>query len=493
MKLCFYQRLSISVVGVFMLVIGLFLWWTNHLQSNTQLHAQQLLHADLAQQLVNNHPAFSNANNQPDRVNQLLNDLSSLMPGFEFYLLDTRGQITHRLDTNVPLERSLVDLTPIQGFISNDKNAAIRGDDPLHIDTDKVFSAAALVSEQEMRGYLYIIIGGRQYESVIGMLNHDKSMQLWALFVAISLVFLLGLLLALFRYFTAPLRLLSKAMQTVTSADFTPEAVQKGKMSWQAQSGNEVQKLGAAFNNTLDHIHAQFEELQQLDSMRRDMLANLAHDLRTPLAKLQGYMEMLESSTATMNDEQRSRYAAICRRSAQNLQQLINQMFEYTYLETGQYHLEKESFPVAELVYDVVAKFEEQAREKSLNIIINPAQFNYQVYTDMGKLERVLSNIIDNAIRHTNSGGKIEIRVIEKSNNVRFEVIDNGIGMSEADIPKIFDPRYQAENTNEEDGTHAGLGLPISKKLLTLLDSDIQVESRLGQGSCFTFDLAIAA
>lgn len=476
-----------------MLVIGLFLWWTNHLQVNTQLHAQQLLHAKLAQQLVDNHPALSDAYNQAARVNDIMADLSGLMPGFEFYLLDAEGQITHRFNNDVPLERASVGLEPIQGFIDNGESAAILGDDPLHTDTGKVFSAAALVSDKGMQGYLYVIIGGQQYESVITMLNHDKSMQFWAFFVATSLVLLLGLLLALFRYFTAPLRLLSKAMQAVTSADFTPEAVQNGKMSWQAQSGNEVQKLGAAFNNTLDHIHAQFEELQQLDSMRRDMLANLAHDLRTPLAKLQGYMEMLEDSTATVNDEQRARYAAICRRSAQNLQQLINQMFEYTYLEAGQYHLEKEAFPVAELVYDVVAKFEDKAREKSLNIIIDPAQFNYRVYTDMGKLERVLSNIIDNAIRHTHTGGKIEIRVIEKSNNVRFEVMDNGIGMSESDIPKIFDPRYQAENTNEEDGTHAGLGLPISKKLLTLLDSDIQVKSRLGQGSCFTFDLAIAA
>jgi signal transduction histidine kinase len=493
MKLCFYQRLSISVVGVFMLVIGLFIWWTNHLQTNTQLHAQQLLHVDLAQQLVDNHPALSDANNHVGQVNQIMTDLSRLMPGFEFYLLNTEGEVTHRLDTSSPLERAFVDLTPIQGFISNDKSAAIRGNDPLHADSDKVFSAAALVSGTDMKGYLYIIIGGRQYESVITMLNHDKSTLLWAYFVAISLVLLLGLLLAIFRYFTAPLRLLSKAMEAVTSADFTPEAVQKGKMPWHSQSGNEVQKLGTAFNNTLDHIHAQFDELQQLDSMRRDMLANLAHDLRTPLAKLQGYMEMLEDSTATVNDEQRARYAAICRKSAQNLQQLINQMFEYTYLETGQYHLEKEAFPVAELVYDVVAKFEEQAKEKSLEIVINPAQFNYQVYTDMGKLERVLSNIIDNAIRHTNRGGKIEVRVSGKANNVRFEVIDNGIGMSESDIPKIFNPRYQAENTNESDGTHAGLGLPISKKLLTLLDSDIQVESRLGKGSCFAFDLAIAA
>jgi signal transduction histidine kinase len=493
MKLCFYQRLSISVVGVFMLVIGLFVWWTDHLQTNTQSHAQQLLHADLAQQLVNNHPALVDASNQPERVNEIMVDLSLLMPGFEFYLLDADGQVTHRLYNKVPLERASIDLAPIQSFINNDESAVIRGDDPLHIDTNKVFSAAALVSDKGMQGYLYIIIGGKQYESVIAMLNHDKSMQFWAYFVALSLVLLLGLLLAIFRYFTSPLRLLSKSMLAVTSADFTPEAVKKGKMVWQADSGNEVHKLGTAFNNTLDHIHAQFEELQELDFMRRDMLANLAHDLRTPLAKLQGYMEMLEDSTATVNDEQRARYAAICRRSAQNLQQLINQMFEYTYLETGQYHIEKESFPVAELVYDVVAKFQEQAAEKSVDIIITPAQFNYQVYTDMGKLERVLSNIIDNAIRHTNSGGKIEVRVIKKSNNVRFEVIDNGIGMSEADIPKIFDPRYQAENTNESDGTHAGLGLPISKKLLTLLDSDIQVESQLGQGTCFTFDLAMAA
>lgn len=152
--------------------------------------------------------------------------------------------------------------------------------------------------------------------------------------------------------------------------------------------------------------------------------------------------------------------------------------------------LNQESFPLGDLLHDVVAKFALKADEKRILLDVSPSQFDYQVFADIGKLERVLTNLLDNAIRHTPQGGKIEIIVSAgQQNKLRIDLRDTGLGISESEIAFVFDARYQATNTQTDRTIHAGLGLAISRKLMMLLDSDLKVESELGRGTCFSFEL----
>ena len=125
-----------------------------------------------------------------------------------------------------------------------------------------------------------------------------------------------------------------------------------------------------------------------------------------------------------------------------------------------------------------------------MTLIIKPERCNCRVFCDIAKLERVLSNLIENALRHTPSGGKITLEILDISENFyQLSVIDNGSGIKKAELDYIFDARYRASNAINNDKKHNGLGLAITKQLLQLLNTDIKVESDIGKGAKFKFNL----
>jgi signal transduction histidine kinase len=282
-------------------------------------------------------------------------------------------------------------------------------------------------------------------------------------------------------------------MQRLRAAGFRSGSGSRNLESWSTESHNEIQQLGSVFSDMLAHIDGQFKQLQQMDDKQRTLLADLSHDLRTPLASLQGYVETLALNTESLSEADRKRFVDISLKNARNLKRLLDQIFELAYIEDGQVSLDQESFPLGELLHDVLEKFSLMLEEKNITVTINPRQFDYRAFADIGKLERVLSNLLENAIRHTPNNGEIEVDVSthneHEQDRLRVDIRDSGIGISEQEIAFIFDARYQTSNNKADDSLHAGLGLAISRKLMALLDSDLRVESQLGKGSCFSFDL----
>jgi signal transduction histidine kinase len=493
MKLCFYQRLALSLVAVFMLIMASFFWATNHLQSQTIQEAQQKLHLNLAEHLAGDNPLLKLGVYNYEALKNLFHTLMIMGPNFEFYYLDTQGNILSYSAEKDKIKRNKVNLKPILKLINSSEALPILGDDPRHGEKQKIFSAAPVFSDDKLQGYLYVIIGGEIYDSILAGLQNSQSMRELALFLGGALVFLLVALLLLFKFFTAPLRQLSNDMETIRAADFHLGNRPRHLASWSKQSHNEVHRLGCVFTDMLRHIDGQFEQLQQIDNKRRILLADLSHDLRTPLANLQGYIETLALNPESLSVAERKRFVDICLKNAKNLKRLIDQIFELAYIEGSQVTLNQESFPLGELLHDVAAKFALKAQEKNISITITPSQFDYQVFTDIGKLERVLTNLLENAIRHTPTKGKIELHVSTEheqgQEKLRVDIRDSGIGISDKEIAFIFDARYQASNSQAGNCLHAGLGLAISRKLMALLDSDLSVESQLGKGTCFSFEL----
>ncbi|MEM7015717.1 MAG: HAMP domain-containing sensor histidine kinase, partial [Pseudomonadota bacterium] len=235
----------------------------------------------------------------------------------------------------------------------------------------------------------------------------------------------------------------------------------------------------------------QFKQLQENDQSRRELLAQLSHDLRTPLSSVQGYIETIELQHEKLSRDEIHQYVEIALKSTQHLRRLIEQIFELAHLESGQVNVEMESFPLSELLFDIAAKFSIKASDKNIKLLIEPAQSSYQVFTDIGKLERVLSNLIENAIRHTESGGSITLKVkeLETENKLCIHVIDNGCGITAQDLPYIFNTRYRGVNARGNKVEHGGFGLAIAQKLLSLLNSKISVRSQPGEGTEFMFEL----
>lgn len=491
MKICFYQRLAICLVAVFMLVMIACVYSTNLLQKLTQQEAEQKLHLGLAEHLVSDNPLLKEGVYDYEALGNLFHTLMILGPNFEFYYLSPKGEILTHSAKPGKVKASTIDIAPIKQLINEKSGFPIVGDDPKKEGVHKIFSAAPVYNNDHLQGYLYVIIGAEKYDSILTSLKNSQSLREVAVYMAVGLLLLLVALLVLFKYFTAPLKRLSNDMKKVREADFHREKLPRDLAVWKRNSANEVDQLGCAFTDMLTHIDKQFDQLSEIDSQRRVLLADLSHDLRTPLASLQGYIETLAINEDSLSKQERKHFVDVSLKNAKNLKHLIDQIFELAYLEGGQVTLNQESFPIGELMHDVVAKFALDAKQKNIALSLMPEKFDYYIVADIGKLERVLTNLIANAIRHTPENGSIDIELSLHGKKIRVDVRDTGVGISDKEIAYIFDARYQASNSEKDTCSHAGLGLAICKKLMTLLNSELKVQSRLGEGTCFSFELSV--
>jgi signal transduction histidine kinase len=242
-----------------------------------------------------------------------------------------------------------------------------------------------------------------------------------------------------------------------------------------------------------ERIAEQLELLGQAEVRRRELLANVSHDLRTPLASMQGYLETLLLKRGTLSPEEERSYLEIAAKHSERLGRLIRDLFQLTKLEAHELKAQREAFPVAELVQDVVQKFQLAAGKRGLQLSSRLAVQHAQVHADIGMIESVLENLIENAMRHTAGGGLIQVEVMPlDSARLAVRVADTGRGIPSDELPGIFDRYYRVNRGEASDAGSTGLGLAITRHIVELHGGKIQVESALDHGTTFSFDLPLA-
>ncbi|NTS78410.1 HAMP domain-containing histidine kinase [Catenovulum sp. SM1970] len=492
MKISLYQKLALALVLLFLILTSLVLLWSQHLTSQTKAESEQRLHLALAEHLAQDNPLLAKGVYDYSALKNLFHTLMLLGPSFEFYYLDPAGKILTYSAEQGKVKRSHVDLSPIKHLIAGPDALPLYGDDPRNESGQKIFSVAPVYAQDEqskqLQGYLYVIIGGEIHDNIFSSLKADENFKLQVSLALAALLFLLLVILGFIHYLTRPLKRLYEDMKAFKLGE---ELDSNRFVGWQNQPANEVATLGQGFYQMAEKINHQYQQLTELDKQRRELLADLSHDLRTPLASLQGYIETVALKGENLTEQQRQDFLNVSLKNACDLKKLIDQIFELAYLEGGQVKVSNESFDLTELLYDIKAKFALKSEQKQLSIEIEPAEINCLVNSDLAKVERILSNLIDNAIRHTKEQGQIKIIIdTESDNKVQISVADNGVGISEQEVDYIFDTRYRASNTQGKANHNAGLGLAITKKLVNLLNSDISVQSQLGKGTAFSFYLS---
>ena len=290
------------------------------------------------------------------------------------------------------------------------------------------------------------------------------------------------------RFFTNPIQRLARDVSNIEAANYSLTDTKLSNYS--TQKSNEVHSLGRSIQAMLTRINEQFKALEQGDKQRKELLTHLSHDLRTPLASLQGFLEVLNQSGEQLSKKEQQEYLQVSLNNCGQLKLLIEQIFELAHLENGEISINKETFNLGELIYDCMAKFSLAVDKRGISLSVEPEICDFPVVADIAKLERVLSNLIDNAIRHTPRGGSIAVHVKRSDDNQLFvHVSDTGVGIKEDELNAIFDPHYQASNSNKEGRQQGGLGLAICRGLLKLMDSEIYVQSEIGKGTMFSFNL----
>jgi len=193
-----------------------------------------------------------------------------------------------------------------------------------------------------------------------------------------------------------------------------------------------------------------------------------------------------------LSQDDRYRYLQVAVKHCERLARLVRDLFDLTKLEANEVRPQVESFPISELAQDVVQKFALSAQKRDLRLSASVSADCPPVCADIGMMERVLENLIENAMRYTPAGGEISVGVHRAGDRVELQVSDTGQGIHHDDIDNVFDRYYRADRGESSDAGNAGLGLAITRRIIELHGGQIRVESAPGLGTTFTVELAMA-
>jgi signal transduction histidine kinase len=415
-------------------------------------------------------------------------------PTVEVYLLDTRGRILSHALPPESIQTAEVALEPVRELMGGESEMPLRGTDQRNVDRQMIFSAHPVMHNDILQGYLYAILGGQKYDELADSVrgSYVQKLSLGALIAIVLAAFLVGLLV--FGLLTRRLTRLTGDVQRFTASGFDPEVIGVlDSRNVPAEKRDEIGQLREAFSSMANKIREQFESLEETDRLRRELVSNVSHDLRTPLASMHGYVETLLLKNETLSEEERLRYLEITRKHSLRLGQLIGDLFELSKLDSASIQPSLEWFSLAELLQDVTQEFELEAEKRGIRIEVDAQQEVSMVHADIGLLQRVLENLLRNAVRYTPGGGTISISLDRKPGCVSVAVADTGCGIAEDELDRIFDRFYRSEQGEEGRSNSAGLGLAIVKRILDLHGSRITVTSTLNQGTRFEFDIPAQA
>ncbi len=485
-----YARLALGVVVLVTVLGALYL--------GVMLHAGRLYLQELNQQLNQTLAANLIAENRlrldhgqfdPAALEPIFHTYMVINPSIEVYLLDTDGRILAYSAPPGKVKREQVDLMPVRSFLRGTARTPLLGDDPREPGARKVFSAAAIGAAAAPQGYLYVVLAGEQWASVAAMLQSSYILRLALYLLGAAAVAGVVASLWLLRRLTRRLRRLDRAMSRFEAGGFAQlpplDAID-------TRSSDELGRLGHSFSRMAERISAQMHALRQTDSLRRELVANVSHDLRTPLASLQGYLETLLMKADSLSEAQRQEYLQIALGQSERLGKLVSELFELAKLDSGHMELNREPFAPGELVQDVVLKYRLRARAEGIDLAADiPPDLPF-VSADIGLIERVLENLLDNALRHTPAGGRVAVALAAQTGQVSVRVTDTGCGIPRHELEHVFDRFYQIKQSARGAGG-IGLGLAIAKRILDLHASSIVVASSPDNGTRFDFSLPAQA
>jgi len=253
-------------------------------------------------------------------------------------------------------------------------------------------------------------------------------------------------------------------------------------------SHDEVGELAMAFNDLAERLEASFTKERELEQTRRELMQAVSHDLRTPLASIRSMVESINDGVVS-DPETIKRYLRSTQIEVENLSQLINDLFELAQLDAGLLELRIEPSSIQDLISDTLESMSAQAESQKLTLKGAADQQMSPVAMDAQRVQRVLYNLVQNALRHTPPDGTISIWARDAGQEVQVEVRDTGEGIPEQEIPHIFQRSYRVDPSRSRGSGGAGLGLSIVLGLVEAHGGRIWVESALGKGSTFTFTL----
>ncbi|MCB2296376.1 sensor histidine kinase [Clostridium tagluense] len=274
------------------------------------------------------------------------------------------------------------------------------------------------------------------------------------------------------RSFTKPILEITRVSEIMASGNFSVKIKSKGK--------DEIGRLAS----TINYMGG---ELSKIEQLRKDLIANVSHELRTPLSLIRGYAETIRDVTGNVI-QKRDKQLEIIIEESERLSRIVDDILNLSQIQAGYVNLNKTQFKINDLLERIIMKFQLLSEKTAVDIVFeNPVDI--LVEADEIRIEQVMYNLINNAFNHTGKSGHINVRAVDNEKNIKIEVVDTGIGISEEDLKHIWDRFYKTDKIEGIKSTGTGLGLTIVKTILESHGFQYGVESTKGKGTMVWFEI----
>jgi signal transduction histidine kinase len=308
--------------------------------------------------------------------------------------------------------------------------------------------------------------------------QHDLAL------ATVLLIFAAGIATSLEHFLSTSLTerisVLNRAAQEVAEGHLHTRAPVTGR--------DELAELAEAFNEMTAQLEKAEREQRELDRLRRDLVAWVGHDLRTPLTSLRAVVEALADGVV-QDPATAQRYLRTAQHHVRSLSDLLDDLSDIAQVDTGEMKLDRHRSSIRDLISDVLEGFSTRAAQEEVMLRGSTEPNVDPVFMDAQKIERVLTNLLDNAIRHTPPGGVVRVNALTVEEEVRVEVTDTGEGVKVDELPQVFGRFYRGEKDRRRHAGSAGLGLSIAKEFVEAHGGEIGIESTVGEGTRVWFTL----
>lgn len=437
----------------------------------------QRLNRNIAMYVAARGPLANPTGLNTTELQQIAEQARIFNPSISLYLVNETGLVVWSDDAALTHARRVA-LDPIRAAL-NDPVASLPlyGDDPGRPGRRALISVNPVALGPEGSGYIYATLE-TAVEDPWWVSVFSSYVLRWSITVIVAVGLLAALTAVLVtRWLTDPLR----ALRTQVAQGARDLGVDEG--DGPIAPGDEIEGLRRAFAALTARIQVQVQELRSTDRLRRELFAHISHDLRSPLTAMRGYLETLSVHSQQLSRDRQLSFIQIVRKHNDRLIRLVEQVFLLARLDAAALPIQWERVAMADLAQDILSKWRLMADRRGIRLSLERGDDLPLVYADIGLMETVLENLLDNSLRHSSDGGEIVVSLWRGGQGVIVSVRDRGSGLDPAVLPRAQEPFVAGA------GGRSGLGLAIVGRVLRLHDAQLELRSESGAGTTVSFSL----
>ena len=442
----------------------------------------QLLNKDVAAHIARFTSPFDQEGLNKQKADSVFYQAMVISPSVEVYFLDTSGNVIYYHGEPGEIVQHSISLVSVREYLKSSGQVYVKGPDPRDPAVPKIFSAAPVEGKSGKLGYIYVILGSMEYRHVSNMLYRSHA----GVLGIFTLIFILFMTMLLTVWYVNRLQRNYKRLTGILGR------MEAGDLSvrFTGEENNDLLPVTKAFNQMADQLQDNMERLKKGELERKEFTTNISHDLRTPLAIARGYAEtlLMNIENNPIEESKKQEYSRLIVSNIQIVEHMVQQLLDLSKMEAAAGVLDRQPFVFSEIVQEFIHSASLSAAKKNISITISHGENASWISADIHMMERVVQNLLTNAIKFTPDNGRIAVSLISGSGALIFRITNSGDAMNDS-LFQWLNNRLAEPYANRP--YHHGLGLVIVKTTLQLHHFPIEAEYEPVEGNRISFRMPV--